>query len=77
MYLNSGFSEIDFDGQFFAEKDIRIMSLVEGVFQLLQLEIGESRPKLEKKNRSRDEWVRFSTTTTLTHNIPISALFSL
>ena len=43
-YLNSSFGEIDFDGQFFTEKDVRVVGFVEGVFQFFQLEIGESRP---------------------------------
>lgn len=42
--LNASFCQIDFDSQFFTEKNVRIMGLVKRMFQLLQLEIGESRP---------------------------------
>lgn len=42
--LNSFFFQINFHGQFFSQEDIRVMRLLEGVFQFLQLFLGKDRP---------------------------------
>lgn len=45
FYLNSSFAEIETHGQFLASEDVRILGLLEGPFQLVQLEGRESRPR--------------------------------
>lgn len=45
IYLNSSFAEIQPHCQFLASKDIGILGLFEGPFQLMQLECGESCPR--------------------------------
>lgn len=45
FYLNSSFAEIETHGQFLASEDVRILGLLEGPFQLVQLEGRERRPR--------------------------------
>lgn len=43
-YLNPDFGKADFESEFFARVDVRVVGLFERLFQLVQLEGGERGP---------------------------------